>query len=145
MLERDELHRGVQRRWPRWGGGQRAGNLQNSGFTGAHVVESQGSLTFVLLHRTAPRKCVGNTRLMCLVELWRAVMNTHICAVYYWQASQRNFHFIWNPGVVCGTGRGLISAKFQGMWSAQGACSQPNRLFANGCVVSLDGTCQVLW
>lgn len=69
----------------------------------------------------------------------------HVCAVYCWQASQRNFHFIWNPGVVWGTGRGLVSAKLQGMWSAQGARSQPNTLFANGCVMSLDGTCQVLW
>lgn len=35
----------------------------------------------------------------------------HVCAVYYWQALQRNSHFIWNPGVVWGTGRGLIPAK----------------------------------
>lgn len=79
------------------------------------MVESQGNLTFVLLPRTAPRKCVGNRRLMCLVGLSRAVMNTHICAVYYWLGSQRNFHFIWNPGVVWATDRGLISAKLQGM------------------------------
>lgn len=51
------------------GSEQCTGTLQNSGFTGAHMVESQGSLTFVLLRRTAPRKSVGNRRLMCSVEL----------------------------------------------------------------------------
>lgn len=76
-LQRDGLHRGVQRGWPRRGE-QSAGNVQNSGFTGAHVVENQGNLTFVLLHRTAPRKCVGNTRLMSSVKLLRAVRNTFV-------------------------------------------------------------------
>lgn len=90
-----------------------------------------------------PKEKCRKYTLMCLVELFKG-SDEHLCAVYYWQASQRNFHFIWNPGVVWGTGRGLISAKLQGMWSAHGACSQPNSLFANGCVVSFGGTCQVL-
>lgn len=74
---------------------------------------SQGNLTFVLLHRTALRNCVGNT-----FDLFSGILkgcDEHVCAVYYWQASQRNSHFIWNPGVVWGTGRGLIPAKLQGM------------------------------
>lgn len=37
---------------------------------------SQRNLTFVLLHGTALRNCVGNTCLICLMELLRAVMNT---------------------------------------------------------------------
>ena len=39
---------------------------------------SQGNLTFVLLHRTAPRNCIGNTCLICLVELLRTAMNTSV-------------------------------------------------------------------
>ena len=62
----------------------------------------------------------------CLEELHREYVfdllsgtlkgcDEHVCAVYYWQALQRNSHFIWNPGVVWGTGRGLTLAKLQGM------------------------------
>lgn len=62
-LPRDELHRA---------------DVQNRGFTGAYVVESQGSLTFVLLHRTAPRKSVGNTLWCVWWSSLRALMSTFV-------------------------------------------------------------------
>lgn len=43
---------------------------------GVHVALGQGSLTFVLPHRTALKSCVGNTCLICSAELLRAMINT---------------------------------------------------------------------
>lgn len=97
---------------------------------GVYVALSQGNLTFVLL-----RDCLEELRWEYVLDLLSGTLkgcSEHICAIYYWQASQRNSHVIWNPGVVGGTGRGLIPAKLGGMLSAHHARSQPNRLFAGG-------------
>lgn len=95
---------------------------------GVYVALSQGNLTFVLL-----RDCLEELRWEYVLDLLSGTLKgcgEHICAIYYWQASQRNSHVIWNPGVVGGTGRGLIPARLRGMLSAHGARSQLNRLFA---------------
>lgn len=126
-------------KWPKWGE-LCAGDLQKSAWLNAEG-RTRGTEPGKAHLCTPAWNCPEELPREYVFDLLSGTpkgCDEHICAAHYWQASQRNSHFIWNPGVVCATGKGLIPAKLQGMWSAHGACSQPNTLFASR-------LCRVTW